>query len=132
LTVVSRRSRESRRLVRDYLNQTNEIDRPISIDVPWPRDRRAGQHSTWVLAAGRHGIDISGRQAKHLSTFAGQRFGYVISLCDPVREVCPEFPGHPQMIHWSIADPSGERRGDAETYPAFRLSSARLFRSPRP
>ena len=71
---------------------------------------------------GEHGIDISGHRSKHLDTFAGQRFGYVISLCDRVREVCPEFPGPPQMIHWSIADPSGE----ADPYPAFRRVAAEL------
>jgi protein-tyrosine-phosphatase/DNA-binding transcriptional ArsR family regulator len=77
-------------------------------------------HPDAVLVMREHGIDIGGRQAKHLDTFAGQRFGYVISLCDRVREVCPEFPGHPQMIHWSIADPSGEG------YPAFRRVAAEL------
>ena len=66
------------------------------------------------------GIDISGRLAKHLDTLAGQRFGYVISLWDLVREVCPEFPGHPQTIHWSIPDPSGAG------YPAFRWVAAEL------
>ena len=53
-----------------------------------------------------HGIDISGWRSKHLEEFAGQRFGYVITLCDRVREVCPDFPGHPQLIHWSVADPA--------------------------
>jgi len=69
-----------------------------------------------------HGIDISGHLSKHLDTFGGQRFGYVISLCDRVREVCPEFPGHPQVIHWSIADPSGSPDG----YPAFGRVAAEL------
>ena len=77
-------------------------------------------HPNAVRAMREHGIDISGRRAKHVDTFAGQRFGYVISLCDRVREVCPEFPGHPQMIHWSIADPSGDG------YPAFRRVAAEL------
>ena len=79
-------------------------------------------HPDAVLVMREHGIDISGHQAKHLDTFAGQRFGYVISLCDRVREVCPEFPGHPQMIHWSIADPSGEQ----DTHQAFRRVAAEL------
>ena len=39
------------------------------------------------------GIDLAGRRSKHLAEFTGQRFDYVISLCDRVREVCPEFPG---------------------------------------
>ncbi len=77
-------------------------------------------HPDAVRVMREYGIDISGRQSKHLDTFAGQRFGFVISLCDRVREVCPEFPGHPQLIHWSIADPSGEG------YPAFRRVAAEL------
>ena len=77
-------------------------------------------HPDAVRAMRQHGINISGHRSKHLDTFAGQRFGYVISLCDRVREVCPEFPGHPQVIHWSIADPS------EDGYPAFRRVAAEL------
>ena len=83
-------------------------------------------HPNAVRAMLEYGIDIAGRQAKHLDTFSGQRFDYVISLCDRVREVCPEFPGHPELIHWSIADPSAEGTSDAETYPAFRAVAAGL------
>ena len=42
-----------------------------------------------------YGLDLAGHASKHLEVFAGQRFDWVISLCDRVREVCPEFPGHP-------------------------------------
>jgi protein-tyrosine-phosphatase/DNA-binding transcriptional ArsR family regulator len=83
-------------------------------------------HPNAVRAMLEYGIDITGRQAKHVSTFSGQRFDYVVSLCDRVREVCPEFPGHPEMIHWSIPDPAGEGGSDAETYPAFRAVAADL------
>jgi protein-tyrosine-phosphatase/DNA-binding transcriptional ArsR family regulator len=83
-------------------------------------------HPNAVRVMREYGVDISGRQAKHISTFSGQRFDYVVSLCDRVREVCPEFPGHPEMIHWSIADPAGEGGSDAETYPAFRAMAADL------
>jgi protein-tyrosine-phosphatase/DNA-binding transcriptional ArsR family regulator len=83
-------------------------------------------HPNAVRAMLEYGIDITGRQAKHVSTFAGQRFDPVISLCDRVREVCPEFPGHPEMIHWSIPDPGRAGDSDAETYPAFRAVAAEL------
>ena len=83
-------------------------------------------HPNAVRAMLEYGIDITGRQAKHVSTFDGQRFDYVISLCDRVREVCPEFPGHPEMIHWSIPDPGQAGDSDAETYPAFRAVAADL------
>ena len=83
-------------------------------------------HPNAVRAMLEYGIDITGRQAKHVSTFDGQRFDYVISLCDRVREVCPEFPGYPEMVHWSIPDPAGEGGSDRETYPAFRAVAADL------
>ena len=52
------------------------------------------------------GVDITGQRPRHLDTVAGQRFDYVVTLCDKVREVCPEFPGHPRHVHWSIPDPA--------------------------
>jgi ArsR family transcriptional regulator, arsenate/arsenite/antimonite-responsive transcriptional repressor / arsenate reductase (thioredoxin) len=52
------------------------------------------------------GIDIAGRRSKHLHELAGERFDCVITLCDRVREVCPEFPASPEAIHWSIPDPA--------------------------
>jgi protein-tyrosine-phosphatase len=59
------------------------------------------------------GIDISGRRSKHLSEFAGRRFDHVVSLCDRVREVCPEFPGA-ELTHWSIPEPGDFERTAAE------------------
>ena len=75
-----------------------------------------------------HGIDLAGHHSKHMGVFAQQRFDRVISLCDRVREVCPEFPGDPEIIHWSIADPAaGHPDGDVEaSYPAFRDTAAEL------
>jgi protein-tyrosine-phosphatase/DNA-binding transcriptional ArsR family regulator len=65
-------------------------------------------HPFAVEVMRERGIDISGRRSKHLSEFAGRRFDSVITLCDRVREVCPEFPGAPTAIHWSIPDPARE------------------------
>ena len=72
------------------------------------------------------GIDLAGRRSKHLEEFAGERFDYVISLCDRVREVCPEFPGGPELIHWSIPDPAREPGSDEETLPAFERTATEL------
>ena len=72
------------------------------------------------------GIDISSRQSRHLSVFAAEPFHHVITLCDRVREVCPEFPGHPGRIHWSIPDPAASGGSHQQTYPAFRQLAAEL------
>ena len=43
-----------------------------------------------------------------------------------MREVCPEFPGRPDLIHWSIPDPAREGDTDAQTYPAFQRTATEL------
>jgi ArsR family transcriptional regulator, arsenate/arsenite/antimonite-responsive transcriptional repressor / arsenate reductase (thioredoxin) len=83
-------------------------------------------HPNAVRVMRERGIDLAGRRSKHLSEFAGQPFEYVISLCDRVREVCPEFPGGPQLIHWSIPDPAREPGSDEETLLAFERTAAEL------
>ena len=50
----------------------------------------------------------------------------MISLCDRVREECPEFPGGPALIHWSIADPAREPGSDEGTLPAFERVASEL------
>jgi len=93
-----------------------------AVEVASAGSRPKPLHPEAVRVMREHGIDISGWRSKHLEEFAGQRFGYVITLCDRVREVCPEFPDHPQLIHWSIADPAGE----ADPRAAFRRVAAEL------
>ncbi|WP_028067838.1 arsenate reductase/protein-tyrosine-phosphatase family protein [Solirubrobacter soli] len=59
-------------------------------------------HAVTVMA--RRGLDIAAARPKHLDEFADRRFDVVVTLCDRVREVCPEYP---RAIHWSLRDPSG-------------------------
>ena len=79
-------------------------------------------HPNAVRVIREHGIDISSRQSRHLSVFDGKRFDYVITLCDRLREICPEFPAPAEMIHWSIPDPAA---GEG-SYQAFRAVAADL------
>ena len=83
-------------------------------------------HPNAVRVMRERGIDIAGRRSKHLGEFTRQPFDYVISLCDRVREVCPEFPDRPDLVHWSIADPAREGDTDAQTYPAFERTATDL------
>jgi ArsR family transcriptional regulator, arsenate/arsenite/antimonite-responsive transcriptional repressor / arsenate reductase (thioredoxin) len=83
-------------------------------------------HPNAVRVMAERGIDLRGRRSKHLDDLASRRFGCVITLCDRVREVCPEFRGAPMRIHWSIADPAGEGGDDDATYPAFERTASEL------
>ena len=73
-----------------------------------------------------HGIDLSGHEPTHLDALADQRFDWVISLCDRVREVCPELPGQPETIHWSIANPAESGADDDVSYPVFQETASEL------
>jgi ArsR family transcriptional regulator, arsenate/arsenite/antimonite-responsive transcriptional repressor / arsenate reductase (thioredoxin) len=83
-------------------------------------------HPNAVRVMRERGIDLAGRRSKHLSEFAAQRFDYLVSLCDRVREVCPELPHWPELIHWSIPDPAREPGSDQQTLPAFERTATEL------
>ena len=68
-------------------------------------------HADAVRVMADRGLDIAGRRSKHLDRFVHTDFDRVITLCDRVREVCPEFPGRPVTAHWSMPDPSTEPDG---------------------
>jgi protein-tyrosine-phosphatase len=74
------------------------------------------------------GIDLTGHESKHLDVYADERFDQVVTLCDRVREVCPEFPGPPEAVHWSLPDPAAGQVDDEASYPAFRQAAAELDR----
>ena len=83
-------------------------------------------HPNVLRVMASRGVDLTGRRSKRLSVFTSRRFDYVITLCDRVREVCPEFPGHPGYLHWSIPDPAASDGSDEDTYPAFERMAAEL------
>ncbi len=76
-------------------------------------------HANAVRVLAARGIDISTNTTKPLTLFARRRFDRVVTLCDKVREVCPELPGEPIAAHWSIPDPAAEGPDDEATYAAF-------------
>ncbi|MFK4040003.1 metalloregulator ArsR/SmtB family transcription factor [Nonomuraea wenchangensis] len=78
-------------------------------------------HAVRVLRL-RYDIDVADQRPRGLDTLTGRRFDYVISLCDKVREVCPDFGGHPRRLHWSIPDPAADQDG----YPAFDRTAAEI------
>jgi ArsR family transcriptional regulator, arsenate/arsenite/antimonite-responsive transcriptional repressor / arsenate reductase (thioredoxin) len=83
-------------------------------------------HPNAVRVLQKRGIDISANRTKHFDEFVSQRFDTVITLCDRVREVCPEFPSRPELAHWSLPDPTLAGSADRDSYPAFERTTAEL------
>jgi protein-tyrosine-phosphatase len=83
-------------------------------------------HANAIRVMKKRGIDISANRTKHLDEFLTERFDFVITLCDRVREVCPQFPSHPNMVHWSVPDPAVEGPNNRASYPAFERTATEL------
>jgi protein-tyrosine-phosphatase len=83
-------------------------------------------HPNAVRVMRTRGIDISANRTKSLNEFVAQRFDLVITLCDRVREVCPAFPSHPGLVHWSVPDPALEGPSDRASRPAFERTATEL------
>jgi arsenate reductase len=66
------------------------------------------------------GIDLSSHRSKHVEEFAGQRFDFVLTVCDNARESCPVFPGHGTRLHHAFDDPAALEGTDAERLAIFR------------
>jgi len=97
-----------------------------TIDVASAGSNPKSLHANAVRVMQQRGIDISANRTKHLDEFLSQRFDFVITLCDRVREVCPEFPAHPDLVHWSIPDPALEGATARASYPAFERTASEL------
>jgi protein-tyrosine-phosphatase len=83
-------------------------------------------HPNAVRVMRARGIDISGQQSKHLDQFRARKLDVVITLCDRVRDVCPEFSSGPERTHWSIPDPAATGSSTPSSYPAFERTAAEL------
>ena len=66
------------------------------------------------------GIDASWARSKSVTEFLGQRFDYVITVCDQARQSCPVFPGVHESLHWGYEDPAAAEGSDEERLAVFR------------
>lgn len=83
-------------------------------------------HPNAVRVMRGYGIDIDRRRTKHFDDVTGQRFDYVVTLCDRVREICPDFGGPGEAVHWSMPNPAEAGDSDRATYPAFQRIAAEI------
>jgi arsenate reductase len=66
------------------------------------------------------GLPTEGLRSKSVQEFMGQKFDYVITVCDTARQNCPVFPGEGERFHWGYPDPSQAEGSEEERLQAFR------------
>ena len=64
-----------------------------------------GLHPQSIATMKEVGIDISQQISKDVKEFLGERFDFVITVCDRAKQACPVFPGS-TPIHWGFDDPA--------------------------
>jgi protein-tyrosine-phosphatase len=73
------------------------------------------------------GLEMTGQYPKSMNEFLGERFDYVVTVCDRAAEVCPTFPGAPEVIRWSLPDPAETTGTEEEKRRAFENSAKDLI-----
>lgn len=68
-----------------------------------------GVHPLAVETMQECGVEISGHRSKSIKEFFGQRFDFVITVCNQAKESCPTFPDSSQFLHWSFPDPANSQ-----------------------
>ena len=72
------------------------------------------------------GVDISEQWSKHIDTYAGIDFDYMITLCDNARQQCPVLPGRAVGIHRPFEDPAGLVGSQQEVMAGFAKVSDQI------
>lgn len=73
-----------------------------------------------IKAMAEIGIDISHHRSKSVDEFNGQRFEFVLTVCDNARENCPYFPAATKLIHHAFEDPADVVGDEEDRVAAFR------------
>jgi arsenate reductase len=79
-----------------------------------------GIHPLAIEVMAEIGIDISKQSSKHVSEYIGQKFDYVITVCDNAAANCPTFPGDAIRLHWPFDDPASATGTEEEVLGVFR------------
>lgn len=66
-----------------------------------------------VVALEQLGVATDNLRSKSLEEFAGQRFDYVITLCDKAAFECSSLPGAGEYIAWNFEDPVTSQQANA-------------------
>ena len=65
------------------------------------------------------GIDIRGQRSQSVEEFAGERFDYVITVCNSACERCPAFPDGGERNHCSVEDSAEAEAREEPSRQAF-------------
>ena len=72
------------------------------------------------------GVDISKHRSKSAMEFIGEKFGYVITVCDNAKQTCPVFPGKYEKVQWELEDPAVVQGAEEGKLNVFRKTRDKI------
>jgi protein-tyrosine-phosphatase len=73
------------------------------------------------------GITMAEQRPKSVDEFAGQRFDFVITVCDAAAAECPSFLAGESQLHWSFADPAAAVGSEDERQHVFDATASAIL-----
>ena len=92
------------------------------VDVQSAGTRPVNIHPMTIRVMKELGIDISKNRSKSVNEYYHDRFDYVITIDNQVREGSPAFQGSHTKIHKSIEDPANVKGSESEKLERFRTT----------
>ena len=83
-------------------------------------------HPMSIVVMQEIGIDISNHTSDPISNYLNKKIDTVITVCDNAKQICPNFPGKVEKIHWSIEDPFKGWGFDSKDLDNFRKAREEL------
>lgn len=65
-------------------------------------------------------VDILSQRSKSVQEYSGQKFDYVVTVCNNAEKTCPIFPGQYKKIHWDIEDLADIKGSEGEKLNFFK------------
>ncbi|WP_238903405.1 arsenate reductase ArsC [Clostridium sp. YIM B02506] len=73
-----------------------------------------------LLAMQELGIDITNYETKSVDNFLDEEFDFVITLCDKMRNQCPNISSDTIQAHWGLPDPKYFEGTDEEILKQYK------------
>jgi PAS domain S-box-containing protein len=95
---------------------------PSGVEIIAASDKTHCIHNIAHQVMSEMNLKLPDKNELKLSDIMTHSFDIVVTLCNKARELCPEFPGSPAKLHWSLIDPT------SKSSPEDLLMSFRLVR----
>lgn len=89
----------------------------------------ANQVNTYAIKVMQEvNVDLSEKKPELAENYLDVKFDFVITLCDKMKEECPNFPGDPIVAHWGMPDPDEKEGSEEEKIKEFRKTRNEILK----